>query len=453
MKDSFVSASASRWLASVAMLAASAGSAIACPPQECESEREIRVHIPGGEQVAGLRIQAGTIPILGNLPLVLQAPQPAKGFSIVTMTHSVDGSVYELHIENGATSAKIDGKTLPDRQIRTLPGRVELLDEKGRVVHTFSTQSNEERDWSGKLSFQAGADAVAPASPFGTLRLEPMPAIAMDEVVPPRVMMGITMSEAGDKEGLGVIVDKVMENLPAAKAGLKTGDKIISVNGDEVEDVLTFREFLGEQEPGDEIKLKVMREGKELDLTVKLEAFDAKTLDPLIQELKAAQEGGGQADDAHEEWFVDAIRAIESAHKLLQDSKVTDAQRRAAEQSLEKAIKSLNEGKAQNRAPGAWAPAAPGRLFTRDGQKGTVFVSPQTPTPPDVRSRDLENKVDRMAERLEKAMASLEARHRGESAESDAMKKLMEARLEKLTQENLELKKKIEELLAKKDGN
>ena len=77
----------------------------------------------------------------------------------------------------------------------------------------------------------------------------------------------------------------------------------------------------------------------------------------------------------------------------------------------------------------------------------------QTPTPPDARSRELEAKVDRMAERLERAIAAIESSQGPDRLERDAMQKLAEARLDELMLENAELKKRIEELLAKKDGN
>jgi serine protease Do len=60
----------------------------------------------------------------------------------------------------------------------------------------------------------------------------------------------------------GVIVSNVIANGPAAKAGLKTGDAITSVNG---KDIKTGDELVGEisaTKPGNTVKLGYVRDGK-----------------------------------------------------------------------------------------------------------------------------------------------------------------------------------------------
>jgi serine protease Do len=69
----------------------------------------------------------------------------------------------------------------------------------------------------------------------------------------------------------GVIISNVIANGPAAKAGLKTGDAITSVDGKEVK---TGDELVGEisqRRPGATIKLGYFREGKRGDANVVVE--------------------------------------------------------------------------------------------------------------------------------------------------------------------------------------
>lgn len=69
----------------------------------------------------------------------------------------------------------------------------------------------------------------------------------------------------------GVIISNVIANGPASKAGLKTGDAIISVDGKEVK---TGDELVGEisqRKPGATIKLGYVREGKHGDANVVVE--------------------------------------------------------------------------------------------------------------------------------------------------------------------------------------
>lgn len=69
----------------------------------------------------------------------------------------------------------------------------------------------------------------------------------------------------------GVIVANVIANGPAAKAGLKTGDAITSINGKQVK---TGDELVGEisnTRPGSSVKLGYIREGKEQTTNVTVE--------------------------------------------------------------------------------------------------------------------------------------------------------------------------------------
>lgn len=76
----------------------------------------------------------------------------------------------------------------------------------------------------------------------------------------------------------GVLVLDVVEGSPADKAGIKPGDVILSLNGEEVEDIDDLTDKLGDMEfrKGDIVELKVMREGrkKSIKLEVTEENFD-----------------------------------------------------------------------------------------------------------------------------------------------------------------------------------
>jgi serine protease Do len=71
-------------------------------------------------------------------------------------------------------------------------------------------------------------------------------------------------------EERGILVSQVDEDGPAAKAGLKAGDVILKFNGNAVTDSRILRDQVRKAEPGSEATLTVSREGRTLDLTVKL---------------------------------------------------------------------------------------------------------------------------------------------------------------------------------------
>lgn len=74
----------------------------------------------------------------------------------------------------------------------------------------------------------------------------------------------------GLDDARGALVSDVTDDSPAKKAGLKAGDVILSVNGDDIDDSTTLPRLIGHVSPGDDVKLKVMRDGDErtLDVTV-----------------------------------------------------------------------------------------------------------------------------------------------------------------------------------------
>jgi len=70
----------------------------------------------------------------------------------------------------------------------------------------------------------------------------------------------------GVKSDHGVLVGDVVADSPAAKAGIKAGDVVVSFNGREVEDPRHLRLKSAQTVPGTKTTLTVLREGKSLDL-------------------------------------------------------------------------------------------------------------------------------------------------------------------------------------------
>ncbi|HPR18206.1 MAG TPA: Do family serine endopeptidase [Candidatus Cloacimonadota bacterium] len=69
----------------------------------------------------------------------------------------------------------------------------------------------------------------------------------------------------------GVLVSKVEDDTPADKASLKRGDVIIEFDGQEIENVAKFRILIANSSIDTKYQLKVIRDGKEKTLSVKLE--------------------------------------------------------------------------------------------------------------------------------------------------------------------------------------
>ena len=94
-------------------------------------------------------------------------------------------------------------------------------------------------------------------------------AIDTEEKLREKAYLGV-VPEAVEEGGLRV--NDAREGSPAAKAGVKTGDIILQVDGKEMKASTDLLKLIGESKPGDKLKMKVVREGKEMEIEVTLEA-------------------------------------------------------------------------------------------------------------------------------------------------------------------------------------
>jgi C-terminal processing protease CtpA/Prc len=71
-------------------------------------------------------------------------------------------------------------------------------------------------------------------------------------------------------EGQGVKFAEVRTDSPAAKAGFRSGDVMISFGGMPIKTLYDFTFALREKKPGDRVEVVVVRDGKEVKATVEL---------------------------------------------------------------------------------------------------------------------------------------------------------------------------------------
>jgi len=71
----------------------------------------------------------------------------------------------------------------------------------------------------------------------------------------------------GLREVRGVAVERVMENSPAAAAGIKEGDVIVRFNGDVVTSSRKLTRLVGEVDPDHQVRLTISRNGSEQEIT------------------------------------------------------------------------------------------------------------------------------------------------------------------------------------------
>ena len=85
-----------------------------------------------------------------------------------------------------------------------------------------------------------------------------------------RVYLGTIPSYADSDNGL--LLDGVRDDSPAAKAGLKAGDRIVKIGTRDIKNVYDYTAALGEMKAGEEYPIEVVRGTERLSLKIKPEA-------------------------------------------------------------------------------------------------------------------------------------------------------------------------------------
>jgi serine protease Do/serine protease DegQ len=104
--------------------------------------------------------------------------------------------------------------------------------------------------------------------------------------------------EFGLKDGHGALVAQVVPGSPADKAGIKVADIIVEANGKPIETFEQLRNIVGLLHIGDEVKLKLLRDGNEKDVTVNVgksteSAPSGKSLYPALEGAAFVPFSGG----------------------------------------------------------------------------------------------------------------------------------------------------------------
>jgi len=79
------------------------------------------------------------------------------------------------------------------------------------------------------------------------------------------------------KDTKGVLINDVKKGSAAEKAGVKRDDVIIAINGETIDDTNVLRNKIAGTQPGTEIKIKIMRDGREQEIPVVLDELNPES--------------------------------------------------------------------------------------------------------------------------------------------------------------------------------
>lgn len=335
---------------------------------------------------------------------------------------------FEIRISNGKASAKVNGQPVPEDRIRLEEKRVVILDEKGDVLREVPMMIMGDDDAMMQLFIGDESD-VYTTQPFGAAQMGPqlrqqlqalvgrMPQHGLarvgpsgggawpfnDAEEPPKVMMGVVMATPDEALAVHLKVDpatvtmvaEVEPELPASKAGLQRFDIITKVNGKSPAGPDAIREALQSANPGDELKVDVVRGGETKSFTISLAAFDPEKFSSISAEAAPADVMGSY-------WAPRALNQV----RPLKPAPAQGAPRGSAPPAPSAPRMPVPPG-----APGSPDPIGPDdhMLFVDPGQFFNAFGAPPDPAMQE-RLDEMNRRLDEMSRRLEKLMEQLEKR-------------------------------------------
>ncbi len=238
-----------------------------------------------------------------------------------------DGKNIEITIHGDKVVAKVDGLKISPDHVRREGNRIVLLDKDGEPMEHIVI----------------GVPPEVPHVPGTDNSPMNMKVVSADR---PPVMLGILMDAPDEalRSQLGVnenaaLIEKVMDDLPASKAGLEPWDIIVEVDGEPLDEPGELHKILMQSKPGDDLGVVVIRHAERQKLTIKLEAYDAEALEK--HEIESPGWFGDRTG------FFDPQPLIQQLEKQLSKVNTPEARRQIEEarKQIENARRQIEEAK------------------------------------------------------------------------------------------------------------
>jgi len=243
---------------------------VLCAAHVCgQPNKDVRVVFPNGKSARGKTLGTNHEMDAGLMKITEKGHWP----------HVEIGDLQQVHLGDWVLALGFPGATDLQRSLVVRLGRIisfgrgairtdctliggdsggPLFDMYGRLIgiHSRISDSIAENFHVPVGAYVDSWDRLAKGENWGDRRPPPQPYVGARGVDHPE----------------GCQLERVEENSPAFKAGLKAGDIVLKVNGQEVTDRASFRECVARSKPGQEVQFEVKRGDQEMTVKVTVEA-------------------------------------------------------------------------------------------------------------------------------------------------------------------------------------
>jgi serine protease Do len=245
-----------------------------------QGAEELLVVFPDGEQVPGKVLGANYSKDIAMVQITRKGPWPfaamgaskplAAGDWLIALGHSAGFDAARTPpVRFGRVVSKGPGNFLTtDCTLIGGDSGGPLFDLDGKIVGINSSigVSLTNNNHAGIDGFKEDWDRIRAGEAWGRLSMNPF---ANPEM--PVLGIGMGMRRASK----GVPVESVVPESPAAAAGVRPGDVIESLDGSSIGDANKLLQVLAKKQPGDTVKLGLLRDRKSLEVQVVLARREA----------------------------------------------------------------------------------------------------------------------------------------------------------------------------------
>ncbi len=240
-----------------------------------QGAEELLVVFPDGEQMPGKVLGANYSKDIAMVQITRKGPWPFAGLGaskplaagdwVVALGHSAGYDAARTPpVRFGRVVSKGPGNFLTtDCTLIAGDSGGPLFDLDGKIVGINSSigVSLTNNNHAGIDGFKEDWDRIRAGEAWGKLSMNPL-------ANPEMAVLGIGM---GMRRGVkGVPVESVAPASPSAAAGVRVGDVIQTLDGNDIRDANQLLQVLAKRQPGDKVKLGILRDRNTLELDVVL---------------------------------------------------------------------------------------------------------------------------------------------------------------------------------------
>ncbi|MEW6743436.1 MAG: PDZ domain-containing protein [Planctomycetota bacterium] len=372
----------------------------ATPPQPAPAVPPVPPRKPGARTLQ-LQPPAAEAPAAGVPGLVVLAERPFLG---VYLGAEDDGVAIDGVVENSpAEKAKLQSGDIiiriDDNAVASSDDLMQALSQKkpGDKVTVLVRREGEEKKFRVKLDKRGveaeGGIVVVPELAFPPAEI---PEVIVPEVrvrgieipaQPAKPALLLEEEDEGENPFLGVylenaekgaLIQEVIDGTPAAKAGLQSGDIVVSIDKDKVASADDLVAGVAARKPGQKVALKVLRNDEPMRIGVVLGTREEEEEEEESLEAEEHEEDDEEADEDEDEVHVFKVRpgakgegGMELQLKALKDQ---EGALKLHIQEIEKARQKANEQAEKARGMAEKVKQKAMKLRVLEKQEGKAFV-------------------------------------------------------------------------------